>query len=134
MEETHIRGRGRGGGERRGMHRNKHWVAGQENGGHGGDGERWERGGHRGGRGRGTRGRGGSGRSTPFLSTPTPALEDATSGTEDEGYDEMDAIEAEYSGTEANDPEDPEERERFWKEVCGHHHFAAVGSLWDDSS
>ncbi|KAH8105344.1 SAC3/GANP/Nin1/mts3/eIF-3 p25 family-domain-containing protein [Cristinia sonorae] len=118
MDEIHIRGRGRGGGERRGTHRNKHWVAGQENGSHGSDGERWERGGHRGGRGnRGTRGRGGSGRSTPFLSTPTPVHEDPTSGTEDEGQDIMEEVENGGTDVETNDPDDPEERERFWKEL-----------------
>ena len=46
-----------------------------------------------------------------------PPLEDATSGTEDEGQDDMEAVEDDEEDIPPNDADDPEERERFWKEV-----------------
>ncbi|THH31671.1 hypothetical protein EUX98_g2516 [Antrodiella citrinella] len=117
MDEFQIRGRGRGNGERRGTHKNKHWVAGHENGVHSADNEKWERGGYRGGRGRGVRGRGGgSGRSTPFLAAAGPLYDDATSGAEDEAQDGMDATDTEIE-VEGTEVDDPEERERYWKEL-----------------
>lgn len=103
--------------------RNKQWINGLDNSGHGSDSERWERGGPRRGRGRGR----GSARSTPqphqlsqHLTVPG-AQEDTLSGTEDEGQDDaysgMEDDEVEVVDLDEKDPETPEERERFYQEV-----------------
>ncbi|KIK29567.1 hypothetical protein PISMIDRAFT_486264 [Pisolithus microcarpus 441] len=107
-----TRGRGlapyhEGGNSKRPLHRNRQWVAdgvtsrsGMNTPQAGGDGDRWERGGTRGskGRARGTRDGG------------TTASEGEHSEVDDE---------TEVEEVYPPDPETPEERERFWQEVCG---------------
>lgn len=118
-----VRGRGFkvNGASQRPHSRNKQWVALGYEGSHGSEGERWERGGGpwRGiGRGRG-RGRG----ITPEIphSASHPAVlavnDDAASGMEDEAMTDVEDVEAEVE-VEEKDPETPEERERFYQEVC----------------
>lgn len=109
-----TRGRGRGSGTSWKPHsKNRQWVAGQDSGsGHGGDGERWERGGHRRGRGRG-RGQF-TGNHSSHLPTPQ-SHDDGFSGTEDEEQDTMD--EAVGAPAVEREPDTQEDREKFFQEV-----------------
>ncbi|KAI0641637.1 SAC3/GANP/Nin1/mts3/eIF-3 p25 family-domain-containing protein [Trametes meyenii] len=107
----HIQGAAEG---RRPHSKNKKWVAGQGEhaGGHGSDGERWDRGGHRrrGGRGRA------HGHHGTHLAIPNGFHDDATSGTEDEQASGESLHEEEH---EEEEPvlETQEEREKFYQEL-----------------
>ena len=114
----HLEG---GSSDRRAHHANKRWVAeavsgrsGASTSHAGGDSERWERGGHRGG-GRG-RTRGGRGKfgNTSVTFRRNGALSGGPTGSEGE-HSEMEE--------DANEPETPEEREKFWQEVRRKHGF-----------
>ncbi|KAF5375889.1 hypothetical protein D9615_008201 [Tricholomella constricta] len=126
----HSRGRGRGSGHQEGGRqphaRNRQWVAG-ENGQRSGsstpyhsDGERWERGGHRGGRG----GRGAS-RSRGKFSNVSLRLAPRTNNAEMEqetptADEHMDEFAEEHEEEEVPEPEEPsldtpEEREKFYQ-------------------
>ena len=123
---VHRAHRGRGtathnDGGRRLVHRNRQWVAdgvsmraGTTSLHTGVDSERWERGGHRGGRSRGRVSRG-----KPTNSTVTfrrDVLDAGATASEGE-HSEMDD-ETEVEEVHPPDPETPEEREKFWQEVC----------------
>lgn len=128
-----IRGRGRGiivgdpGRGGRPHSRNKHWTPGENarsNTPTHSDGERWERGGHRGG-GRGSRG---SGRGVPrkFPNVSLRVNQGSTKGKEratNESEAEVIDVEAEHHVEEAtNEIDEPEletqeERERFYQEL-----------------
>ncbi|CDO70164.1 hypothetical protein BN946_scf185009.g15 [Trametes cinnabarina] len=99
---------------RRPHSRNRKWVAGQADpkGGHGSDGERWERGGHRrrGGRGRAHDHHG------SHLAVPQDHHEDGASVTEDEHASGESVHADEYDDGEPI-LETPEERERFYQEL-----------------
>ena len=91
--------------------RNKQWVAPQLQNGHSSDSERWERGGHR--RGRGDGGRPSSRRQNNFLAV-TDVQDEGGSGTEDESNA--------TATIEVDEPDEPElrtaeEREQFYQEV-----------------
>ncbi|KAI0667503.1 SAC3/GANP/Nin1/mts3/eIF-3 p25 family-domain-containing protein [Trametes maxima] len=107
----HIQGAAEG---RRPHSRNKKWVAGQGEHavGHGSDGERRDRGGHRrrGGRGRA------HGHSGTHLTVPNGFHDDGASGTEDEHASGESVHEEEH---EEEDPvlETQEEREKFYQEL-----------------
>jgi nuclear mRNA export protein SAC3 len=109
-------------------HSRNHWVAGeggQRNGVNGlyhhSDGEKWERGGHRGSRGRGTsRGtsRGGRGRfSNVSLRLNGAPRQPTPHSHQDEAMDSNEV--EEVSGPEEPVLETQEEREKFYQEVCG---------------
>ncbi|KAI9068551.1 hypothetical protein FKP32DRAFT_1587585 [Trametes sanguinea] len=99
---------------RRPHSRNKKWVAGhgETKGGHGSDGERWERGGHRrrGGRGRAHDHHG------SHLVVPNDMPEDGASATEDE-HVSGESVHAEEHDDGEPELETPEERERFYQEL-----------------
>ncbi|KAI0357231.1 hypothetical protein OH77DRAFT_1422786 [Trametes cingulata] len=109
----HIQGAAAG---RRPHSRNKKWVAGQgeASSGHGSDGERWERGGHRrrGGRGRT------HGQHSTHLTVPGDVHEDGASGTEDEHVSGESVHEEEHELDDGEpELETPEEREKFYQEL-----------------
>ncbi|KAI0364876.1 hypothetical protein BV20DRAFT_955385 [Pilatotrama ljubarskyi] len=108
----HIQGAAAG---RRPHSRNKKWVAGQgdASSGHGSDGERWERGGHRrrGGRGR-IHGQHGT-----HLTVPNDVHEDGASGTEDEHVSGGESVHEEEHEDREPELETPEEREKFYQEL-----------------
>lgn len=109
----HIQGAAASDKPRRTLHsKNKKWVSGQEENGHAGDGERWERGTHR----RRGRGRGGLPQHGAYLTVPTDLIDEGTSATEDEGASGDSGHEDD--GEQAQpEPETPEEREKFYQEV-----------------
>ncbi|KAG0696325.1 SAC3/GANP/Nin1/mts3/eIF-3 p25 family-domain-containing protein [Suillus ampliporus] len=114
---VHHDGAGAG---RRAHHKNKQWVAdGATSRGstpHGGaDTERWERGGHRGGRGRG-RGSRGNFPNTNLTFRQGGAL-DAGSAAASEGDNSEMEDATDVDEVENHEPETLEERERFWKEL-----------------
>lgn len=119
------RGRGAGGHEVNGRGRqskNKSWVAGGSRSGtstpNRSEGDRWERGGHRGSRGRGT-GRPQTFPNASIVVTHPPVFENMVSGDDDE-YQEQDEGEQEDElGEEIDEPEldSPEAREKFYQEV-----------------
>lgn len=129
----HPRGRTRGalandaGGGRRSHSKNRQWVADQGATRSGtstpaADGERWERGGHRGGRGRGlTRGNARRFPNTSFVARPSTAHEDSmVEDLEEQEEDELELEEDEDEHepeVEDPDPDTPEEREKFYQEV-----------------
>jgi len=115
---THNEGSGLG---KRPIHRNKQWVAdgvatrpGTTSSHTGLDSERWERGGHRGGRGRG---RGSRGKHANVTVTFRRDVLDAGATASEGEHSEMDD-ETEVEEVFPPDPETPEEREKFWQEVC----------------
>ncbi|KAF9466728.1 SAC3/GANP/Nin1/mts3/eIF-3 p25 family-domain-containing protein [Collybia nuda] len=101
--------------------RNKHWVAGENSQRSGesmphSDGERWERGGHRGGRGaRGTT-RGGRGKFTN-VSLRTTRNAHNLAVNEESREEEDQSIEEDSAEQEARSLETPEEREKFYQEL-----------------
>lgn len=109
----HIQGAAASDKPRRTLHsKNKKWVSGQEENGHAGDGERWERGTHR----RRGRGRGGLPQHGAYLTVPTDLIDEGTSATEDEGASGDSGHEDD--GEQAQpEPETPEEREKFYQEL-----------------
>ncbi|KAG6812812.1 hypothetical protein H0H92_000270 [Tricholoma furcatifolium] len=123
---THIRGRGRANGHSHS--RNRHWVAG-ENGQRSGsstpyhsDGERWERGGSRGGhRGRGAPRARGKFSNVSIRIKPAPPRDEPDSEVailDDEEMDGTEEVHADDEGFE--EPEEPtldsaEEREKFFQ-------------------
>ncbi|CAL1701855.1 unnamed protein product [Somion occarium] len=121
MEAPQTRGRGLkvNGATPRPHPRNKQWIAGQDNTGHGSDGERWERGGTlRRGRGRG---RGSTHVSPRLVATALPTDDDVASGTDGEAYEDMETLQADNvvmkDETQNEAPDDPQARERFWQEL-----------------
>lgn len=115
-------------GGRRPHSRNKQWVAdvgGVKNAAP--EGERWERGGPRGGRGRGPSR---SGPRFPNASLrvhrPLNGHEGTTSGEDHEGESEGNEEDASYE-VEEQEPETPEEREKFYQEV----RVALNDEAWD---
>ncbi|KAG6330558.1 hypothetical protein ID866_8530 [Astraeus odoratus] len=109
-----------GGPSKKPLHRNRHWVAdgvASRNGTStphlGSDGEKWERGGHRAGRGRG---RGTRGRSANVTATFRRNVVDGGSVVSEGEQSEMED-ETEVEEAYPQDPESPEDREKFWQEL-----------------
>jgi hypothetical protein len=102
--------------------RNKQWVAG-ESGQRSGtstphnDGERWERGGHRGGRGARGAARGGRGKFPNVSLRTTRNLDSATVNDHQEHEGEDQHNEEDIIEPEERSLETPEEREKFYQEV-----------------
>ena len=106
---------------RRAHHKNKHWVAdgatSRSSTPHAGaDPERWERGGHRGSRGRGRGARGKFPNATVTF-RQGGALDAGSVATSEGDNSEMEDA-ADVDEVEEYELETPEEKERFWKEVC----------------
>lgn len=122
-----VRGRGLkiNGASQRPLSRNKQWIASGQEGSQLMAGNAERGGGPRRGTGRGLGLANGSGHSTPHLTVPTLHHE-AASGAEDEGMTDMEDAEVEPE-VEEKDPDTPEERERFYQEVCTY--FS--DQLWD---
>lgn len=125
--------RGRGGANhdganntRRPQSRNKHWVPDEghaSNGsasGHHSDSERWERGGHRGGRG--IRGAARGGRTFPNASLRVTHDSQTTQGPSVNTHSDQEGTEHEDETLEEEErePETQEEREKFYQEVSSH--------------
>lgn len=107
----------------RGQPWNKHWSADVPSrtssagggGGHSSDAERWERGGHKGGHGaRGGTNRGG--RRFPNASLRINHVAEEEQAQEDVMEDQVEVP------TPEKEAETPEERERFYQEVCASFH------------
>lgn len=110
-----------GTGRRAHHHKNKHWVAdgatSRSSTPHGGaDAERWERGGHRGSRGRGRGARSKFPNATITFRQECTLDTGSVATSEGENSEMEDATETDE--VEEHGPETPEEKERFWKEVC----------------